>query len=111
MWGQATSDWKEDECYLTRLGRPTALLWGDSFAAHLAPGIKAGASLINYDILQYSVASCAPILDQESAWRSQCAESADHVLKIIEKYSVAKVILAANWNVESKYYGEFFGGI
>jgi len=96
MWGQPISDWKGDQCFLSRQGRPTALLWGDSFSAHLAPGIKAASSAIKYDILQYSVASCAPIVGHESAWRGDCRLAADEALAIVRRYSIAKVILAAN---------------
>jgi len=108
---QSPPDWKGDQCLLSKRGRPIAFLWGDSYAAHLAPGIKANASLIDYDVLQYSVASCAPILHRESTWRGGCQAAAEEALAIVKKYSVARVILAANWEKESNYYDHFFANI
>ena len=67
-----------------------AALWGDSFAAHLAPGIKANTSLMDYDVLQYSVASCAPILDRE--WGNQpinADSAADYVRLLGGAYQAA----------------------
>jgi peptidoglycan/LPS O-acetylase OafA/YrhL len=111
MSDQGPSDWQSDQCLLSKRGLPIALLWGDSFAAHLAPGIKANASLMDYDVLQYSVASCAPILDRESSWRSGCRGAAEEALKIVRKYSVVRVILAVRWDKEYRYYDDFFASI
>jgi peptidoglycan/LPS O-acetylase OafA/YrhL len=111
MSDQKLSDWKGDQCRLTKRGLPTALLWGDSFAAHLAPGIKANASLMDYDVLQYSVASCAPILDRESSWRGGCRAAAEQALSIVRRFSVVRVILAVRWDAEHRYYDDFFAGI
>ena len=111
QWDQELSDWKGDQCLLSKRGLPTALLWGDSFAAHLVPGIKANASLMDYDVLQYSVASCAPILDRESSWRGGCRAAAEQALSIVSRFSVVRVILAVRWDAEHPYYDDFFAGI
>jgi hypothetical protein len=111
MSDQEVSDWKGDQCLLSKRGLPMVLLWGDSFAAHLAPGIKANTSLMDYDVLQYSVAGCAPILDRESSWRNGCRAAAEEALKIVRKYSVVRVILAVGWDREYRYYDDFFASI
>jgi peptidoglycan/LPS O-acetylase OafA/YrhL len=108
---QELSEWKGDQCLLSKRGLPTALLWGDSFAAHLVPGIKANTSLMDYDVLQYSVAGCAPILDRESSWRSGCRAAAEEALEIVKNFSVVRVILAVRWDTECRYYDDFFVSI
>jgi peptidoglycan/LPS O-acetylase OafA/YrhL len=111
MWGEASTNWEGDKCFLVRRGQPVALLWGDSFSAHLAPGIKANADRLKYDILQYSVASCAPIVDEESTWRGGCLDAATTAMRMIAKYHVATVFLSVNWYVEAPYYHDIFAGV
>ncbi|WP_225009832.1 MULTISPECIES: acyltransferase family protein [Novosphingobium] len=41
--------------------RPDTLLWGDSFAMHLAPGLRAGPHPL--DLRQHTVSSCAPLME------------------------------------------------
>ena len=40
---------------------PTAVLWGDSFAMHLAPALKSSPTTMSF--LQLTMSSCRPILD------------------------------------------------
>jgi peptidoglycan/LPS O-acetylase OafA/YrhL len=110
-WRQPVSEWRGQECFLTSLGKPPVLLWGDSFSAHLVPGFKANSSLLEYDVLQYSVSGCAPIVGGESTWRGGCRAAADQALAIAKKYGVTGVILAANWNEELTHYGDGYAGI
>jgi hypothetical protein len=94
-----------------RRDRPVALLWGDSFAAHLAPGIRANAAAIDDDILQYSVASCAPIFNRESTRRSGCGTAADVIVRVLKRYQIKRVILSMRWDLEARYYDDFFTDI
>jgi len=57
--------------------------------------------------LQYSTASCAPVADKESTWRPGCREMAAHALDAMQRYHVRRVLLAAEWATESKYYRNF----
>ncbi len=41
--------------------KPDTLLWGDSFAMHLAPGLRAGPHPL--DLRQHTISSCAPLLE------------------------------------------------
>ena len=108
---QPFADWQGTDCFLSRRGKSVTLLWGDSFSAHLVPGIVNNLGSIDDDILQYSVASCAPILDQENSQHMECRALAEQALTIIKTYAVSKVILACRWELERERYPSFFEGI
>lgn len=111
MSDQAPSAWKEQECLLSNRHRPITLLLGDSFSAHLVPGIKANLQLLGDDFLQYSAASCAPIADAESSWRPNCREWTQQALAAIKKYHVGRVVISAQWGGEREHYHAFFSGL
>ena len=108
---QPFADWQGTDCFLSRRGKSVTLLWGDSFSAHLVPGIVNNLGSIDDDILQYSVASCAPILDQENSQHMECRALAEQALTIIKTYAVSKVILACRWELERERYPSFLEGI
>jgi peptidoglycan/LPS O-acetylase OafA/YrhL len=111
MPDQEVADWQGDQCFVSRSGRPVALVWGDSFAAHLTPGLRSNSSRIDYDVLEYATAICMPIIDEESSWRGGCRAAAEKGLMIAEKYRVSKVLLAGNWHQEAAHYRDFYGEI
>jgi len=78
----------------TQLGRRSIFLWGDSYAAHLYPGYKAVFGP-DFNIIQRSASSCAPILGYLSA---NCRAINDHILDLIAAEKPYKVVLAASWN-------------
>lgn len=108
---QTISQWNLNRCTLTPGPGPLTLLWGDSFAAHYAPGLEAEGASIQGRIVQFAAASCAPILDQESSWRGRCSELAKDAMDIVERYKIERVILSLDWSQESNYYGNFYAGI
>lgn len=101
--------WKEGSCFLrpeqSSFGDcvnddsaelPSVVLWGDSHAAHLYPGLKkslAGTSRLTY----LSASACPPILDLDFAARPYCRKVNDLVLDRITKEHPGRVILAARW--------------
>lgn len=81
---------------LARGGGKKVLLWGDSHANHLEPGLTA-ATYLSSDVLLYSSAACLPVLSAKDDTRPNCAANNAHVWDVIEHYGVQKVVLAANW--------------
>jgi peptidoglycan/LPS O-acetylase OafA/YrhL len=85
-----------DACAQTTPGRPLVLLWGDSHAAHYAPGLQAIADRLGIDFVQASYGGCSPI-----PWRTDnspaCAEFGRTILKSVESRRFDRVILSANW--------------
>jgi len=71
------------------------LLWGDSHAAHLVPGIRARGTRTGF--AQLSATSCPPILGYSARGRPNCERTNRWVLEWVRKFRPATVILAASW--------------
>ncbi len=93
--------WDAKACTRIRGNGKPILLWGDSFAAHYAPGIMADAARIDADVLQYSFAGCPPILAYNSLGRVACQPANMAVLDIIKTHDIDTVVLAARWTETS----------
>src|SRR5262249_22507295 len=89
--------WNADSCRRTSGHRENALLWGDSFAAHYAPGLIANADNITANVFQYTAAGCPPVLSYYSYARPNCQKFNAHVLEIIRRYDIKAVVMAARW--------------
>jgi peptidoglycan/LPS O-acetylase OafA/YrhL len=105
LQGQRPGDWAQDECFVSKSGKPTALLWGDSFGAHLAPGFSNTSAAFDHDILQYTVAACPPVFNPGVAWREDCDAFSSNVRSIIETYKPSVVIISMDWLQQLKYRG------
>lgn len=85
--------------------RPEILLWGDSFAMHLAPAIRAGGDWGG--MIQMTKSSCAPILDLSTAppeyeadWYEECLRFNDEVFAwLAGAASVRIVVLSSTFNM------------
>lgn len=89
--------WRPERCLLTADGGEKTLLWGDSFAAHYAPGIIANASSIEETIYQYTQAGCPPVFLYYSYARPGCHDFNKNVLEIIRQLRVTQVVLSGRW--------------
>jgi len=85
------------ECVVEVESRPGSgtLLWGDSHAAHLAPGIRARGSRAGF--AQLSATSCPPILGYSARARPNCARINRWVLAWVRENRPSTVLLAASW--------------
>jgi hypothetical protein len=92
---QAAGDWRGSECFLTKGFNTNAMLWGDSFAAHYAPGITANPEALGENILQYTAASCPPYL--KPARLPLCTEFNKNVERVIRQFDIKRVYLSARW--------------
>ena len=95
--GQAVSDWSQDACMIGKGAGPEVLLFGDSFAAHYAPGLKAASADMDARIVEYAMEGCAPTLAPDSPGTSSCRVFREHVLKLVNQMDVRQVIIAASW--------------
>jgi peptidoglycan/LPS O-acetylase OafA/YrhL len=84
-------------CLQNKKGRPQKVVWGDSHAEHLFPGIIKSDKVTNWLLLEQS--SCPPLMGVESYWRGasdQCKKSNDSILKaIIATPSIDTVVLSS----------------
>ena len=78
---------------------PSILIWGDSHAAALYPGVKRirdeGAP---FKIIQYTSSACPPVLGMSVEQRPHCKNNNDYVLARIESLKPSVVIMAAFWS-------------
>lgn len=89
------STWDGERCFLSTGTRRT-LLWGDSFANSLAPGLAA-SDTDDYAILQLTAAQCPPLTGYDAATQPACAPFNRDAIDIIARHGISHVILAANW--------------
>ncbi|WP_316190126.1 acyltransferase family protein [Bradyrhizobium sp. SZCCHNS2096] len=82
-------------------GRPLVLLWGDSYAASLYPGLKHLADERGFDVAEYSASSCAPLIGYVNSERRFCKPSNDFTLQKIRELHPDVVVLYSTWS-----YGE-----
>jgi peptidoglycan/LPS O-acetylase OafA/YrhL len=79
----------------TAHGSPTALLWGDSYAAHLWPGLV-NETAWYASLQQRTITGCAPLLEDERA-PAFCVRSRRSVLDEIRRRPPGHVVLSARW--------------
>jgi hypothetical protein len=78
-------------------GRPVALLWGDSHAAHLYNGLKFELEKAGYSLAMLASSACPPLVGYVMKDRPLCKETNDFVLSLINSRKPDIVILSAFW--------------
>jgi peptidoglycan/LPS O-acetylase OafA/YrhL len=79
------------------------LLWGDSTAAHLYPGLMNNISK-KYNIIQRTASLCPPLMNYSSDRRPNCLSINKGIRKFIKKNPPQVVVLAASWLAFPKTY-------
>ena len=108
-----SAGWRDGHCFLNREqdahsfetsctdvtphDRPLLLLWGDSHAADLYPGIRALQDSHSFRVAQYTASFCTPLLDLDVPERPHCREINDWILKRVKELRPDTVILAAQY--------------
>ncbi len=97
-----------DQCFLEMQGArfnshcieqgsdPLLLLWGDSTAAALLPGLKRAQATVPFRLARFAAPGCAPILAAGS--NSRCDQANDMVLGFIKSSHPNIVLLHAMWD-------------
>ena len=70
------------------------LVWGDSFAAHLVPGLAGDGAM---SVFQYTAAACPPVLGLEVKRRPHCRAFNENALGLIRDMRPDVVVLSARW--------------
>ena len=93
---QDPADFRLDVCTDAVPGRARILLWGDSHAAHYAPGMRAAAEKFGINITQASYGGCAPVpfRADNSAF---CAAFGKKIWTLAVNGSFDAVVISANW--------------
>jgi peptidoglycan/LPS O-acetylase OafA/YrhL len=80
-------------------GARRVVLWGDSHAAHLGPGLEDLRRRENFKLAQYSSAACPPVAGFVSEHQPACAEVNAFVLGRIAELKPDTVILSGRWEI------------
>ena len=106
-----TNEWRIGRCFLNPnqdyrqfhkecdsiLEKPNVLLWGDSHAAALYPGLQTWAQSNSWNVAQFTASTCAPLLNWAVMSRPHCIEVNAAVIRKIAEIRPQIVILHANW--------------
>jgi peptidoglycan/LPS O-acetylase OafA/YrhL len=82
-----------------RAGVPQILLWGDSHAAHLYPGLLGLQKKRDIDLIQWTGAGCPPTLTHWVAEQPGCEERRAWELRELSQLTPDTALLAARWDL------------
>jgi hypothetical protein len=77
--------------------RPRVVLWGDSHAAALYPGLKSFSDQDGFALAEYTAGGCPPILDFISENRPLCSGLNSQVIKRIASLKPDLIVVGAYW--------------
>jgi hypothetical protein len=84
-----------ERCLTPDPTRPAVLLIGDSFAAHLWPGLR--QALPGKDVLQLTFGGCPPFLVGPARDEPGCRKVLDAVTAAVQSTRFDAILIAANW--------------
>ncbi|KII33679.1 peptidoglycan O-acetyltransferase [Pseudomonas fluorescens] len=82
---------------IPKTGQKSVMLWGDSHAIHLYPGLKPLLEEQGYFVGALTSSGCPPILDIDAYLRPNCRASNDHDFEIIKQVHPSIVVMSAIW--------------
>jgi len=105
------SQWRVHECLLDlshemsfadscvdRDRRPLVLVWGDSTAGALMPGLRKAQQTRGFGIAQFTSSSCIPTLNTDVAGEPHCRAINDKVLSLAREIRPDIVLLHSTWD-------------
>jgi peptidoglycan/LPS O-acetylase OafA/YrhL len=93
-----------DSC-VERDRRPLILVWGDSTAAALLPGLRQAQQTRGFGIAQLTSSSCLPVLNVDIAGVPNCRAINDKVLSLARKIKPDIVLLEGTWDWDRYFDG------
>jgi peptidoglycan/LPS O-acetylase OafA/YrhL len=86
------------ESCVDRDRRPLVLLWGDSTAGALMPGLRKAQESRGFGVAQFTSSSCVPVLDTDVAGEPRCRAMNDRVLSLARQIAPDIVLLHGTWD-------------
>jgi peptidoglycan/LPS O-acetylase OafA/YrhL len=80
-------------------GNKLVMLWGDSHAASLYPGLKALAAERAFDLAQFNASGCPPVFGFHVKNRPECRKINDDVRVEIERNRPDTLVMAGFWSI------------
>jgi peptidoglycan/LPS O-acetylase OafA/YrhL len=106
-----SSKWRVHECLIDlsremsfadscvdRGRRPLILVWGDSTAGALIPGLRKAQESRGFGIAQFTSSSCIPVLNTDVAGTPNCRAINDKVLSLARELKPDIVLLHSTWD-------------
>jgi peptidoglycan/LPS O-acetylase OafA/YrhL len=85
-----------DDC-VDRNRRPLIMLWGDSTAGALMPGLRKAQESHDFGIAQFTLSSCIPALNADIPGLPNCRVMNDKVLALARQIKPDIVLLQGTW--------------
>jgi hypothetical protein len=85
-----------DDC-VDRNRRPLVMVWGDSTAAALMPGLRKAQETRNFGIAQFTSSACIPALNVDIARTPNCRAINDKVMGLAREIRPDIVVLHGTW--------------
>jgi peptidoglycan/LPS O-acetylase OafA/YrhL len=108
---EQTSQWRVHECMLDlshemsfadtcaeRDRRPLVLVWGDSTAGALVPGLRRAQQTHDFGLAQFTSSSCIPALNTDVAGTPNCRAINDKILALARELKPDIVLLHGTWD-------------
>jgi peptidoglycan/LPS O-acetylase OafA/YrhL len=108
---EQTSQWRVHECMLDlshelsfaescaeRDRRPLVLVWGDSTAGALLPGLRQAQQTHDFGLAQFTSSSCIPALNTDVAGTPNCRAINDKILALARELKPDIVLLHSTWD-------------
>jgi peptidoglycan/LPS O-acetylase OafA/YrhL len=96
---QSTFEFSNECTPLKRPGVPLVLLWGDSHAAHLYPGMVSAQSIHSFDIVQWTAGLCPPTVTPFTNESRACPARRATALIELTHLSPDVIFLAGAWEL------------
>jgi hypothetical protein len=82
------------------------MLWGDSTASALMPGLRRAARVRQFGIAQFTLSACVPLLSVDGAGNPNCRAMIDKVVGIARKIGPDIVLLLSAWDRYLDHVGD-----
>jgi hypothetical protein len=86
-----------DSCLFFASRKPNWLLWGDSFAAHYFPGLRAFTVPRGVNLLQATQPACMPTLNAAAQGNASCRDLAAQMESFFGNHKPDLVVMAGDW--------------
>jgi peptidoglycan/LPS O-acetylase OafA/YrhL len=77
---------------------PLVVVWGDSYAASLYPGLLHYCAGRGFDVAEFTASACPPLIDYVNPYRRFCKGANDFVLKRLADLKPDLVIFYSTWS-------------
>jgi len=116
---EQTAQWRVHQCLLDlghetafaegcvdRNRRPLLLVWGDSTAGALMPGLRKAQEAHGFGLAQLTASSCVPMINVEIVATPGCRANNDRVLALAVKLKPDIVLLHGTWEKDFGHAAE-----